>query len=82
MFAVSHLSRFLYCSVHSHWNVAKKILKYLKEIINYRLCYSFNPNTNDLVGYSDSNFANDVETRRSVFLKLELELGQFNGSKL
>lgn len=35
MFAVSLVSRFLNCYNETHWTAVKKILKYLKDTINY-----------------------------------------------
>ncbi|CAH2099085.1 unnamed protein product [Euphydryas editha] len=73
LFAVSQVSRFLNCHNESHWNAVKRILKYLKDTKNYGLYYMSKPDSPDVVGYSDADFANDVETRRSttgyVFLK-------------
>lgn len=73
LFAVSQVSRFLNCNDESHWNAVKRIFKYLKDTKDCGLCYMSKPDSTDVVGYSDADFANDVETRRSttgyVFLK-------------
>lgn len=73
MLAVNQVSRYLHSYDESHWNAVKKILKYLKETKSYGLCYTSNCDSTDLTGYSDSDFANDLEKRRSttgyVFLK-------------
>ena len=73
LFAVSQVSRFLNCHDESHWNAVKRILKYLKDTKDYGLCYMSKPDSTYVEGFSDADFANDVETRRSttgyVFLK-------------
>lgn len=72
MFAVSLVSRFLNCYNETHWTAVKKILKYLKDTINYGLCYR-SAKSSELVGYSDADYANDITTRRSttgyIFIK-------------
>lgn len=72
MFAVSLVSRFLNCYDESHWTAVKKILKYLKDTINFGLCYQ-SVKSPELVGYSDADYANDITTRRSttgyIFIK-------------
>ena len=49
-----------------HWKAAKKILKYLQgtkdHMLTYRRCDQLN-----VVGYSDSDFAGCVDTRKSTF---------------
>lgn len=73
MFAVSMVSQFLHCYNETHWNAVKKILKYLRGTIEFGLCYQSKPQTTDLIGYSDADYANDNATRRSmtgyVFIK-------------
>lgn len=67
MFAVSIVSRYL--GEHSvlHWNGVKRIIRYLKNTIGYGIRYSAsNDNLPLLLGYSDADFANDIQTRRSV----------------
>lgn len=73
MYAVSMVSQFLHCYNDSHWNAVKKILKYLAGTIEFGLCYQSKPQTTDLIGYSDADYANDLTSRRSmtgyVFMK-------------
>lgn len=73
LFAVSQVSRFLHCYGEPHWNAVKRILKYLRDTKDYGLCYMSKSGSTNLVGYSDADFANDTETRRSttgyVFIK-------------
>lgn len=72
MFAVSLVSRYLNCYDHTHWNVVKKIMKYLKETMSYGLHYT-SSQENMLQAYSDADYAKDINTRRSltgyVFIK-------------
>lgn len=72
MHGVSLVSRYLNCYDHTHWNVVKKIMKYLKETQNYGLCYQ-SSSSNTLQAYSDADYAKDTGTRRSltgyVFIK-------------
>lgn len=65
MFAVSLVSRFLNCYNKTHWNAVKRIFKYLKDTKEHGLCYSQSPQS-DVTGYSDADYANDMDTRRSV----------------
>lgn len=71
MYGVSLVSRYLNCYDQTHWNVVKKILRYLKGTKDYGLCYT--PSKSNLVGYSDADYAKDTSTRRSltgyVFMK-------------
>ncbi|GBP71255.1 Retrovirus-related Pol polyprotein from transposon TNT 1-94 [Eumeta japonica] len=75
MFAVNLVSRFLNCYDESHWTAVKKILKYLKDTVNYGLCYITSSKSSELIGFSDADYANDVTTRRSttgyIFIKME-----------
>ena len=66
MFAVSYVSRFVSKPESIHWNAVKRIFKYLKDTADYGIQYSNYSNQPNLVGFSDSDFANDTETRRST----------------
>lgn len=48
-----------------HWSGVKRMLRYLKGTMNYGLCYSDN-GSNQLVGFSDADWAGDLDTRRST----------------
>lgn len=66
-FAVNLVSRFQNNPGQVHWNAVKRIFRYLKGTANYGIEYSPVANNNcHLVGYSDSDFANDVDTRKST----------------
>ena len=48
----------------AHWKAVKRIFRYLKNTINYKLCYTFT-DKNELRGYSDADWASDLDKRRS-----------------
>lgn len=48
-----------------HWIAAKRILRYLKGTINIKLVFS-NQCLESLTGYTDADYANDRDTRKSV----------------
>lgn len=65
------LSRYSENPKPAHWAAAKRIMRYLKGTLNAKLTYK---NTiSPLVGYCDSDYAADVDDRKStlgyVFLK-------------
>ena len=50
-----------------HWNTAKQILYYLKGAMHSTLVLGGNPdNAQRLVAYSDANWAEDLDDRRST----------------
>lgn len=71
-FATSQLSSFNSSPTIRHWNSVCRVLRYLKGSANYSITYSFGSNSNvtgqetKAVLYSDSDFASDVISRRSV----------------
>lgn len=64
-FATGYLSRYMECARKPHWEAAKRVLRFLAGTIQSRICYMRNILAG-LHGYSDSDFASDVITRRSV----------------
>ena len=50
----------------SHWKAAKKVLRYLQGTKDYMLTYRKSSNL-ELVGYSDSDYAGCIDTRKSTF---------------
>lgn len=62
--SVGVVSRFLEKPKIAHVNAAKRILKYLKKTINHGILY-FDSN-NKLTGYSDADYAGDLDSRRST----------------
>ena len=64
-YAVSRLSSFLDCYRLEHWNAAIRVLRYLKGTRSYTLSLGGN-NPIALSSYSDSDYANCMDTSRSV----------------
>jgi len=64
-FAVSVVSQNLNSPCDSHWNVVVRILRYIKGSPGKGLVYSDRSHTN-IVGYSDVDWAGDVNDRRST----------------
>jgi hypothetical protein len=62
--AVGTLSRYLENPGMQHWNQAKRVLRYLKSTQNVGL--EFKSKEGSLVGYSDADWAGDIDTRRST----------------
>ncbi|KAA0039649.1 Retrovirus-related Pol polyprotein from transposon TNT 1-94 [Cucumis melo var. makuwa] len=49
-----------------HWKAVKKVLRYLQGTKDYMLTYKRSDNL-EVIGYSDSDFARCVDTRKSTF---------------
>ena len=64
-FAVSMLRRFNAAPNATHLEAPKKSLRYLRKSSNVGLIYSPNPII-DLIGYCDSDWAGDLDSRRST----------------
>ena len=62
-FAVGVVSRFSNKPRENHWNAGMRILWYLKGTQGYGIKYSMGKT---LTGYCDSDWARDVDSRRSV----------------
>ena len=63
--AVGVLSQFMSNPNTTHWTGVKRILRYLRGTTHYGLVYDGNQN-NELYGYSDADWAGDLNTRRST----------------
>ena len=64
--AVSVVSRCMTNPGVNHWRAVKWIMRYLRRTIEYGLVYGgLNKRENVLVGYVDSDFAGDLDKRRS-----------------
>ena len=64
-FAVQQLSQYLDCFGFAHWDAAKRVVRYLKGPRDLRL-HLGGASVSDLVGYTDSNYANCVDTCCSI----------------
>ena len=65
-FAVRMLGRYQINPGLDHWKAAKKILRYLQGTKNHMLTYKRSDHLK-VIGYSDSDFAGCVDTRKSTF---------------
>ncbi|RVW61091.1 Retrovirus-related Pol polyprotein from transposon TNT 1-94 [Vitis vinifera] len=64
-FAVGMLGRYQSNPGIDHWKDAKKVMRYLQETKDYKLMYRRTSNL-EVVGYSDSDFAGCVDSRKST----------------
>ncbi len=64
-YAVQQLSQFLDCYSYAHWNAAVRVLRYLKGTRELTLVLG-GTNPVELLGFTDSDWANCLDTRRSV----------------
>ena len=64
-FAVNDVSRFNNCHELAHWKAVKRIFRYLKSTANFKLVYS-QCKRGELVGFTDADWASDVDCRKSV----------------
>src|SRR5262249_10981328 len=65
-FAVGMLGRYQSNPGLDHWKAAKKVLRYLQGTKDLMLTYRRSDNL-EVIGYSDSDFAGCVDTRKSTF---------------
>jgi len=67
-FSVSKMSQFMNCYSAAHWQGVEQIIRYVKSTKNLRIRYTRDneiKNKNVLVGYSDADWASDIDTRKS-----------------
>ncbi|KAB2604853.1 hypothetical protein D8674_037140 [Pyrus ussuriensis x Pyrus communis] len=65
MFVVSLISRFMECPIEMHLAAAKRVLRYLKGTISLGILYRKGGHV-ELRGYSDSDYAGDLDDRKST----------------
>ena len=71
-FAVSQLGKYNSCPVIRHWNTVCRVFRYLKGSSDFSITYCFGPSSpenlksHEVLMCSDSDYAGDVVTRRSV----------------
>lgn len=73
-FAVGMLGRYQSNPGMDHWKAAKKVLRYLQGTKEYMLTYRRSDNI-EIIGYSDSDYAGCVDSRKSTFGYLFLLAG-------
>ncbi|UYV60408.1 hypothetical protein LAZ67_1001058 [Cordylochernes scorpioides] len=65
-YAVSRVSQFMNNQEPSHWTAVNKIFGYLKATKNIGICFGGSSCTTSLIGFSDADFAGDLDTRKST----------------
>lgn len=65
MFVVSLISRFMENPTQLHLQAAKRVLRYLKGTTDFGIFYR-KGGDDELIGYSDSDYAGDLEDRKST----------------
>lgn len=65
-FAVNTASKFLNKHNLSHWQAVKRILAYLVGTVNMGIEYRSGGSEPELMGFSNADYASDLETRRST----------------
>jgi transposase InsO family protein len=66
-FAVGIVSRYMEEPRASHWSAVKQILRYLSGTVNYGCMYKkLDSSQLELVGFSDSDLAGDIDDRKST----------------
>ena len=63
--AVGVASKFCAAPTKAHLTAVKRILRHLKGSLDSKIVYHQTPNT-DVVGYTDANWASDLDDRRST----------------
>ena len=64
--AVGILSKYMSKPGKDHWTGVRRILRYIQGTLNYGLIFSADDSDNFLVGYSDADWAGDLDTRYST----------------
>ena len=73
MYGVYLISRFMESPQNSHWQLRKRILRYIAGTTGYGILYS-KANYFGLSGYTDSDFAGSIDDRKSTSFTLDQEL--------
>ena len=64
-FAVTNIAKYFSKPTQRHWNGVKKILRYLKGTATHCLMYATG-STENFHGFSNSDFAGDLDDRKSI----------------
>lgn len=63
-YAISYLSRFQAYPSEQLWNALKRVLRYIKGTLDYKLV--FNRGVEELIAYTDADWAGDQDDRKST----------------
>jgi hypothetical protein len=66
LFAVQTLSQFNQKPTETHWSAVKRVFRYLKKTSDYKLTYGGEDVSDELIGYTDADWASDPNTRKST----------------
>lgn len=66
MYSVCLISRFMTSPRESHWLVVKRILRYIRGTTELGVFYKKGENKMELMAYTDSDYAGDLDGRRST----------------
>ncbi|KYK58962.1 hypothetical protein DCS_00089 [Drechmeria coniospora] len=66
-FAIQWLSRYMHQATSLQLSAGKNLLRYLKGTIDLAICYWSKLTTPNLSGYSDSDFAGDLDSSKSTY---------------
>jgi len=72
--AVNRMASYCNEPTSVHWRMVKRIMRYLKGTINLGIMYQRDINP-ELIAYSDSDYAGDIDTRRSTSGYVSLKNG-------
>ncbi|KAK4324010.1 hypothetical protein Pmani_005322 [Petrolisthes manimaculis] len=64
-YAVNSVTRYSTKPTSQHWKAVKRIMRYLKGTLDLGILYNYNGST-DFVGYSDADWAGDINDRKST----------------
>ncbi|XP_046861998.1 secreted RxLR effector protein 161-like [Xenia sp. Carnegie-2017] len=64
--AVGILARYMSRPGMEHFKGVKRVLRYTKGTINHGLVFKANEEKQMIIGYSDADWGNDLDTRRSI----------------
>ena len=64
-YSVSILSRYMVNHTSNHWTTAKRVLRYLKDTIDFVLINDKGVKDLKVIGYSNIDFVGDMEDRKS-----------------
>lgn len=64
--AVNYFSQFQSCYTMEHFTHAKRILRYIQGTLNMKMVFHKNEKANLLVGFTDSDWGNDKNDRKSI----------------
>jgi hypothetical protein len=63
--SVGALARYMSCPTTMHWEAAKHVLRYIAGTLDFGIRFG-GGNADDLLGYCDSDYAGEVDSRRST----------------